>query len=68
MELTGFYRPMTDEEILTFHEGMTKLLTDPAKSRKLDDPNITRETYEVVGRAVENIRTAEKADDLDLEL
>ena len=68
MELTGFYRPMTDEEILTFHEGMTKLLTDPAKSRKLDDPNVTRETYEIVGRAVENIRAAEKADDLDLEL
>ena len=59
---------MTDDEIKTFHDGMTKLLTDPAKSRKLDDPNVTRETYEIVGRAVENIRAAEKADDLDLEL
>lgn len=68
MELIGFYRPMTDDEILEFHEGMTKLLADPAKSRKLDDPNITRETYEIVSRAVENIRAAEKAGDLDLEL
>lgn len=68
MELSNMYRPMTDDEILEFHDGMTKLLTDPAKSRKLDDPNITRETYEVVGRAVDNIRAAEKADDLDLEL
>lgn len=66
MELIGFFRPMTDDEILEFHEGMTKLLADPAKSRKLDDPNITMQTYEVVGRAVDNIRAAEKADDLEL--
>lgn len=66
MELIGFFRPMTDDEILEFHDGMTKLLADPAKSRKLDDPNTTMQTYEVVGRAVENIRAAEKADDLEL--
>jgi len=66
MELSNMYRPMTDDEILEFHDGMTKLLADPAKSRKLDDPNTTMQTYEVVGRAVDNIRAAEKADDLEL--
>ena len=68
MELSHYYRPMTDEEILTFHDGMTKLLADPAKKRSLKDRDMTMQTYEIVGRAVENIRSAEKADDLDLEL
>ena len=68
MELSHYYRPMTDEEILTFHDGMAKLLADPAKSRKLKDRDMTMQTYEIVSKAVENIRAAEKADDLDLEL
>lgn len=67
-ELMHYYRPMTDEEILTFHDNLTALLAKPKWQQKLKDRDTTMQTYEIVSKAVENIRAAEKADDLDLEL
>ncbi len=68
MELEQFYRPMTDDEILEFRDGLTKLLTDPIKSRKLDAPMTTRETYSLVCELADKIEAERKAKTADIEM
>ena len=53
MELLNYYRPLTDDETLTFYKGIEKLLKphpsfDRIESRNLD---IAEQTYEIVGKA-----------------
>lgn len=68
MELEQYYRPMTDDEILEFRDGLTKLLTDPVKSRKLDAPMTTRETYSLVCELADKIEAERKAKTADIEM
>ena len=60
--------PMTDDEILEFRDGLTKLLTDPVKSRKLDAPMTTRETYSLVCELADKIEAERKAKTADIEM
>ena len=62
MELEQFYRPMTDDEILEFRDNLAKLLSDPRKSRKLDAPYTTNETYKAVCEAADEIEARQKQD------
>lgn len=66
MELNQFYRPMTDDEVLMFCEGLSGLATDPIKSRCIDDKNVFSETYFIVIDRAEKIEQERKTKEMDV--
>ena len=53
--LQDYYKPMNEEEILEFRDGMAAALADPIKSQKFNDKNIALATFEIVNERAEQI-------------
>lgn len=54
LENEGYYQPMNDDEILTFRDGLAKLITSLQQVYKLDNTDV-RATFEAVNEMAEKI-------------